>query len=99
MKPTNWAQRAEECDRRARAAYPAMLKAKQEYERYSKLWTYWSNRSIEAQRRVIEVKKIPASDTRAKVEELKTKMHKAFENLTPQQQERILKQLRKEITV
>jgi len=93
----DWAQRATECHHRQRVVYPAMIKARKVYERYSKLWTYWSNRAFEADRRVVEVNIIPTSKTRDKVEKEKSRFNKKFNLLSLEEQLMLIDKLRKEL--
>jgi len=93
----DWAQHATECHHRQRVVYPAMIAARKVYERYSKLWTYWSNRAFEADRRVVEVKIIPTSRTRDKVEKEKVLFNKNFHMLSLEEQLMLIDKLRKEL--
>jgi len=93
----DWAQRAIECHHRQQVVYPAMVEARKTYERYSKLWTYWSNRAFEADRRVVEVNVIPTSRTRDKVEKEKAKFDKKFHILSLEEQLMLIDKLRKEL--
>ena len=93
----DWAQRAIECHHRQRVVYPAMIKARKVYERYSKLWTYWSNRAFEADRRSIKVNIIPTSKTRDKVEKEKVLFNKKFNLLSLEEQLMLIDKLRKEL--
>ena len=91
----DWAQRAAECHHRQQVVYPAMVEAKKAYERYSKLWTYWSNRAFEADRRVVEVNVIPTSRTRDKVEKEKVRFNKKFNSLSLEEQLMFIDKVRK----
>ena len=93
----DWTQRAAECHHRQQVVYPAMIEARKVYERYSKMWTYWSNRAFEADRRVVEVKIIPTSRTRDHIEKEKSRFDKKFNLLSLEEQLVLIDRLRKEL--
>ena len=91
----DWNQRAVDCHRHAVAAYPKMVAARKTYEGYSKLWTYWSNRAFEAERRIIEVKIIPSRDTHKKINREKEKWHERFRRMSLEEQTEFINQISK----
>jgi hypothetical protein len=87
-------RRMHECKRRARLVYPHFYRAKLQFERLSRLWTYWENRAYEAQRELTEIRKVPANMTKKQIDRHKDRLRKAFADLPKDQQKILLAELK-----
>jgi len=93
----NWNQRVIDCRRRAATIYPEFLRARKAYERLDRCHTYWANRALEAELKTIKEEKgitlVPKDETKDSMEKAKEKFHKAFGQMSAEQQEQTLKEL------
>ena len=94
---TDWNQRVKDCKRRASIAYPCFIKARKDFDRFSKLWVYWENRAWEAQRKAMAATVVPPNMTKQSVERHKERIIKAMKSLSAEERKELLKELKGEI--
>ena len=93
----DWNQRAIDCRRRAEVVHPLMATARDRYRVLDRCWTYWANRAVEAQRKVVEVKVIDPKVTRKEINKAKANFKKLMKQLTPSEAEKFLAALKGEV--
>ena len=90
----DWNQRVKDCKRRAAAVYPHFIKARKDFDRFSKLWVYWENRAWEAQRKAMAATVVPPNMTKQSVERHKERIIKAIKSLNIEQRKELLEELK-----
>ena len=93
----DWKQRAIDCRRRAEVVHPFMVKACNKCHKLDRVWSYWANRAVEAQMKVIEVKVIDPQVTRKSIDKAKKDFGKLMKQLTPKQAEDFIAALKGEM--
>ena len=93
----DWNQRAIDCRRRAEAIHPSMVQARKKYNKLDRCWTYWANRAVEAQKKVVEVKVIDSKVNRKEINKAKDNLKKLASTMTPAQLEQFVAELKGEI--
>jgi len=97
-----WRQRALDCQRRHAVIYPEFVRARKRYQRLDRCCTYWANRGLEADRRAKEeegnVTFVPADETRDSIEKAKEKFRRMFEQMSKDQQDKLMAELMKPVT-
>ena len=92
----NWNQRVKDCKRRAATAYPHFIKARKDFDRFARLWTYWENRAWEAQRKAMAATVIPPNQTKKSIERQKERIAQAFKALSREDKKKLLEELKGE---
>jgi len=90
----NWSQRVKDCKRRAAIVYPHFIKARRDFDRFSRLWTYWENRAWEAQRKAMAATVIPPNQTKKSIERQKERIAQAFKALSREDRLKLLEELK-----
>jgi len=97
MDAKYWRHRVIDCRRRAELVYPVFVEAMKVARRFDRLYTYWSNRMIEAERKYYEeagnVQFVPANKRAKDIERENAAMREKVKKMSKEDRMELLAML------
>ena len=90
----DWEKRVRECKQRAAVVYPRFIQARKDFNRFSRLWTYWENRAWDAQRHAMQATIVPPNQTKKSIERQKDRIAKSFRALSRDDRKKLLDEMK-----